>query len=355
MRLISCGPEIAGDLTAYDFLLIADLMFRKTLTILSFLGLLLSVGLWVASHWHMWYVQDSFLVYANYGVLDLARVHHVEFAKDVRNEDIAIVALSRIDSDQKQRIYDVTRDKRFKFNGFFGSRLKWMPGTSIAVRPGVVVPLWMPMAALFGLIWWVNHSAIAKCVRRVRDSRYLQWCSRAGILLCLIVWVASYFPVTVTGSAYQLRIERGLCRLSYDRARPLGATYQQTVRAAGVPHIVLGKNWVVENPAFKWFRDYTWWFPNGSPIEATRWGIGICIPLSVPTLLFVALFALSRPLWHSRRRRRERLGLCLRCGYDLRASEARCPECGAAFERERKEAGGVAAQKGTRLTRQLPK
>jgi hypothetical protein len=55
----------------------------------------------------------------------------------------------------------------------------------------------------------------------------------------------------------------------------------------------------------------------------------------VPHWLLVLILA-PLPCWHFamawRRRRRRQTGLCPSCGYDLRASPDRCPECGLAMD-----------------------
>jgi hypothetical protein len=61
--------------------------------------------------------------------------------------------------------------------------------------------------------------------------------------------------------------------------------------------------------------------------HAHEWRWLVWFPLWLPACLFAGVPAL-RLYRRVRRRRRNRGGLCSRCGYDLRATPGRCPECG---------------------------
>jgi hypothetical protein len=56
------------------------------------------------------------------------------------------------------------------------------------------------------------------------------------------------------------------------------------------------------------------------------------LSVTTPFWLLVLLSLIPPALWLAARRRRQRLaiaaGMCPQCGYDLRASPDRCPECG---------------------------
>jgi hypothetical protein len=58
------------------------------------------------------------------------------------------------------------------------------------------------------------------------------------------------------------------------------------------------------------------------------WFVGVPFALPMALLILVPLWGLAC-LWR-RMRQRQRVvkGLCVKCGYDLRATPERCPECG---------------------------
>jgi len=61
------------------------------------------------------------------------------------------------------------------------------------------------------------------------------------------------------------------------------------------------------------------------------WGVTYHI-LAIPYWILIPPTAILPILWMRRRRRnryRSRTGRCLCCGYDLRESKEKCPECGA--------------------------
>jgi hypothetical protein len=64
----------------------------------------------------------------------------------------------------------------------------------------------------------------------------------------------------------------------------------------------------------------------------TRWSNGsgeFGLPLWVPASLLVVISFIAGAVAEAQRRRSGR-GRCAKCGYDLRASPRRCPECGTA-------------------------
>lgn len=90
----------------------------------------------------------------------------------------------------------------------------------------------------------------------------------------------------------------------------------------------------VPTPHFHWhrwgLRAYSfnpWTMDTGHGAAPVPAGWGAAAPLWFPFLLFAVY-----PAWRLRTilidRRHARAGHCRRCGYDLRATPQRCPECG---------------------------
>ncbi len=133
--------------------------------------------------------------------------------------------------------------------------------------------------------------------------------SLIGLLLSVGAWGVSYWSPALRTRHLTLALTSG--RLVVDRY-----TYKGRI-----------------DPILPWkrFRGFeTRWRPGfDKPFETVGYW-SLFVPLWMATLLFAgASYTLVAPV--HRRRERKKLGLCLKCGYDLRASKDRCPECGEEF------------------------
>ena len=165
--------------------------------------------------------------------------------------------------------------------------------------------------------------------------------SAVACVLATVFWVRSYrfdeslnrFPSSSDDVCYSLRSYLG--RVHFIRSRQL-LMFREGVQSDAI-------DW--DAPFVAWYDEY------GLDESWERWGFGYArgtfpafgigrppdspdatsTALVIPhwsIVLSTAALPLKRAVHALRRRRRYRAGLCLACGYDLRASPERCPECG---------------------------
>jgi hypothetical protein len=100
-------------------------------------------------------------------------------------------------------------------------------------------------------------------------------------------------------------------------------------------------------PESGWWLHYRTWTSGSNRIES---GFVPLWPLFIPALVSL----LPRCFFETRRSRRRALGLCVECGYDLRATPDRCPECGTLIRHAEGVAGEIAEQRIMSKTRLHP-
>jgi hypothetical protein len=155
-----------------------------------------------------------------------------------------------------------------------------------------------------------------------------------------ILWARSYYRADEVSYTTHTPHTAGVVSVTSEKGRVVGVsvTYRPNVPLwdfRGPPKRVwqFGSPPVSESPSLLVTHGPFQTIGLG-PVSGSYFGLDF-VGASVPHF-FIALLSLPLPLlafrrWR-RRRRFEREGLCRVCGYDLRASAVRCPECGTSFE-----------------------
>ncbi len=143
----------------------------------------------------------------------------------------------------------------------------------------------------------------------------LRWGTIAFVMACLMLAVAQYWPTGTTRRAFRMNwnhfeLTGDVYRPRGDRMASNGATWW------GGPGLFYAHDsfWPSSQTGFDHYR-----------VEASGWWV----MLPVLTLGLAHWIA-----WWDRRRERLSIaaGMCHVCGYDLRATPERCPECGMVVE-----------------------
>jgi hypothetical protein len=174
-------------------------------------------------------------------------------------------------------------------------------------------------AVALGLLWVRSHYVLDR-LAWFWESRQIQGGSGS-----IVYW---------RHNAAGIRTVRGGLVVFYEGQGP-NVTYNEMF---GGPHSLYIGSEPIEggHDGLEEFRHWgivkPWGFGHMSLFRTRRWGPDITKwDLAVPDWLPLGLLCgvlLAPTVWrYFRTRRRRRRGLCVRCGYDLRATPGRCPGC----------------------------
>jgi hypothetical protein len=160
-----------------------------------------------------------------------------------------------------------------------------------------------------------------------------------SLVVCVatcVLWVRSYFIGDIL-SAMAWRDDRQCAMDAAYSIKGVVVVYQFTTPPGQVPTTMDSRLHWMHQPASQMRSQRMFlplWIALGDGKTPIRWQVRFSY-----WLIFL-LTALSPTIWIRRRirvvRRRRRIerGCCASCGYDIRTTPNRCPECGAVYEGE---------------------
>jgi hypothetical protein len=166
------------------------------------------------------------------------------------------------------------------------------------------------------------------------NRRLFNFVAATSLMLCVatvVLWVRSQFRwdqivVDTPGSWFQIGLRTGGISLNrFIRATPSKWRVRREGPFQGKQNLVNLPDMTFAN----WLGFHSFHRGGEHAMTVPYWAI--CLPLALSPGLWVLR-------WNHRRRRSAR-GLCPSCGYDLRATPERCPECGVVPQTTARTAG----------------